>query len=581
MDGKTQQSTAVNKGSYTSGIRSEKGKGPVKRFNNPKDAYNDSYKDVHDKLNGKSSWVTPDTTVDEYIHRYAPKEDNNDPESYAQHAIGYFNKLLGNNSINLNSELGDIKDLLISKGFDPEHEFTRMHLRMEDPSVLEDLGKTVTAKPEPKTPQIFAPKTQPQLNPNPTFTASPFATPKVTQTKPQPQEPVDSRFRVLPEVLPKIEQPKTVTETKDPNFVEKVWTYLFESDVPIKETNKIKEAADGNPTEDEEFVASNDSNVALTPKATPKLSNIRKVAEDPKIKQRKIEDENFTKNIGYSKVNDKVYKGKSYKNLNLGSYSKMIVDMSDGITVAYQPRNSKKDKRTEVNNAVAISDYLYDFDFTDNVFDVQANNQIENLKYRWKSKDYTNQPFVQVREDLGNGKYKVKIKAVKDLTQSDFDNNRIYRQSYAKLSDFDITADQKKIKLKTYKNAFVNQGIPFRDPNNQEHTLRVSGGKGNHSRYQNISELNQFGPYLGGTVTIVSEDGKIVKKVSGSLKDVLETAFYIKKQTGSKEVYFLQSDAGSMNIKADANNGKITPAQLAIARNQEPQAGAAEILLNE
>jgi hypothetical protein len=429
----------------------------------------------------------------------------------------------------------------------------------------------------------MAPKKQPTVNPNPTFTASPYATPQNVQTQPKVEEPVDSRFKVVPDVLPKIQrQPeKIVTETKDPSFLEKAWTYMFESDVPIEETKKVKDAADGNPVEDEEFVASNDSNVALTPKATPKLSNIRRVSEDPKIKQRKLEDDNFTKNIGYSKVNDKVYKGKSYKNLDLGSYSKMIVDMSNGITVAYQPRNGKKDNRTEVNNAIAISDYLYDFDFTDNVFDVQANNQIENLKYRWKSKDYKEQPFVQVREDLGNGKFKVKIKAVKDLTQNDFDENKIYRQSYAKLSDFDITSDQKKIKLKTYKNAFVNQGIPFRDPNNQEHTLRISGGKGNHSKYQNISELNQFGPYLGGTVTIVSEDGKTVKKVSGSLKDVLETAFHIKKQTGSKEIYFLQSDAGSMNIKADANNGKITPAQLAIARNQEPQAGAAEILLNE
>lgn len=209
MDGKTQQSTAVNKGSYTSGIRSKGGTGPVKRFNNPKDAYNDSYNDVYAKLNGKSSWVTPDTTVDQYIHRYAPKEDNNNPASYAQHAIGYFNKLLGNNSINLNSELGDIKDLLISKGFDPEHEFTRMHLRMEDPSVLADLGKTVTTKPESKTPQVTTPKTQSQVNINPTFTASPFTAPKVTESKPQPQQPVDSRFRVVPEVLPKIEQPKT------------------------------------------------------------------------------------------------------------------------------------------------------------------------------------------------------------------------------------------------------------------------------------------------------------------------------------------------------------------------------------
>jgi hypothetical protein len=264
--------------------------------------------------------------------------------------------------------------------------------------------------------------------------------------------------------------------------------------------------------------------------------------------------------------------------------------MSDGITVAYQPRNGKKDNRTDVNNAIAISDYLYDFDFTDNVYDVQANNQIENLKYRWKTKDYTNQPFVQVRESLGGGKYKVKIKAVKDLTQQDFDQNKIYRQGYAKLSDFDITPDQKKIKLFAKSDSFVGQGLPFRDENNKEHGLRVGGGKGNVSvnlqgknvkGYLDIASLNQFGPYLGGTVTIISEDGKTAKKVSGSLKDILETAFYIKKQTGSKDVYFLQSDAGSMNIKADANNGKITPAQLAIARNQEPQAGAAEILLNE
>jgi hypothetical protein len=482
---------------------------------------------------------------------------------------------------------------------------------------LNNFSENLEKDNTPKTPQIFAPKKQPQLNPNPTFTASPFATPKVTQTKPQPQEPVDSRFRVLPEVLPKIEQPKTVTETKDPNFVEKVWTYLFESDVPIKETSKIKEAADGNPVEDEEFVASNDSNVALTPKATPKLSNVRRVTEDPKIKQRKIEDENFTKNIGYSKVNDKVYRGKSHKNLDLGSYSKMIVDMSDGITVTYQPRNARKNDRTEVNNAIAITDYLYDFDFTNNWYDKQADYQITKLKESlfkpkdWEKRTYINaegkrvkygpwsknwdnaldgRKFVTVREPLGNNKYKISIKPIDNLTEKDFEESTIYRQGYAKLSDLDITPDQKKIKLFAKKDAFVGQGLPFRDENNKEHGLRVSGGKGNVSvnlkgenvkGYLNISSLNQFGAYLGGTVTIISEDGKIAKKVSGSLKDILETAFYIKKQTGSKEVYFLQSDAGSMNIKADANNGKITPAQLAISRNQEPQAGAAEILLNE
>jgi hypothetical protein len=578
-------------------------------------------------------------SLSDYIHRYAPAKDKNDPVKYTNDMVNRFNQVIGRNVITKDTSLGELKEALIEAGLDPEHTITKAHLQTEDPRVLKDLGITYGVRSETSTPMPPARKSTvtenkptpvatnqtpkaaaPTYNTKPTFTASPFTKPadkvetKPTTTPAQPKKPnrqeiskkIEAQYKIKPteqqldiitnpnislsDKLIKLgvvkevkENNKTVTETKDPNFIQKAWMYMFESDVPINETNKIKEAADGNPVEDEEVVS-------VIPKATPKLPSASKVPEDPKIKQRKAEDESFTKAIGYSKVNDKVYKGKSYKNLNLGSYSKLIVDMSDGITVAYQPRNGKKDNRTEVNNAVAISDYLYDFDFTDNVFDVQANNQIENLKYRWKTKDYTNQPFVQVRENLGGGKYKVKIKAVKDLTQQDFDQNKIYRQGYAKLSDFDITPDQKKIKLFAKSNSFVGQGLPFRDENNKEHGLRVGGGKGNVSvnlqgknvkGYLDIASLNQFGPYLGGTVTIISEDGKTAKKVSGSLKDILETAFYIKKQTGSKDVYFLQSDAGSMNIKADANNGKITPAQLAIARNQEPQAGAAEILLNE
>jgi hypothetical protein len=184
VDGKTQQPTAVNNGSYTSGIRSEGGNGPVKRFDNPKDAYNDSYNDVHAKLNGRSSWVNPSTSINQYINKYAPKEDNNDPVSYAQHAIKYFNKLLGTNNINLNSELGDIKDLLISKGYDPEHEFTKMHLQIEDPKVLADLGKNVNTKPEVKTQPIAQVNQEPKVTTNPTFTASPFAKPA---TKAEPK----------------------------------------------------------------------------------------------------------------------------------------------------------------------------------------------------------------------------------------------------------------------------------------------------------------------------------------------------------------------------------------------------------
>jgi hypothetical protein len=587
---------------------------------------------VHAKFNGKSSWVKPSTTLSEYINGYAPKSDGNNTDNYIQFMINKFNQVLGGNVITKDTPVSDIKEALLDAGLDADHVITQAHLSMENPKILKDLnivyGKSaVTSNPMPPVrqatkPAEVAPKPPVIYNSNPTFgipdlypqepkvivKPTPAVVTPSTPTKPltkteiaqkvkqtfnidltnqqldiaaNPKLSLEEKLKQLGFIKETKQNNKTITETKDPGFLEKIGMYLFTSDVPIAETTKIKEAADGNPTEDEAYTS--ETTEVLRPIETKPLSGrpVRQVAEDPKIKRRLQEDSNFVESIGFKKVNDKIHKGKSYKNLDLGSYSKMIVDMSDGITVTYQPRNGKKDNRTDVNNAIAISDYLYDFDFTDNVYDVQADNQIQNLKYRWKTKDYTNQPFVQVRESLGNNKYRVKVKAVKDLTQQDFDQNKVYRQGYAKLSDFDISADQTKIKLRTYPNAFVGQGLPFRDSKNQEHSLRIPGGKGNFGKYQNINGLDQFGPYLGGTVTIISEDGKTVKKVSGSLKDILETAFYIKKQTGSKDVYFLQSDAGSMNIKADANNGKITKAQLAIARNQEPQAGAAEILLNE
>lgn len=383
--------------------------------------------------------------------------------------------------------------------------------------------------------------------------------------------------------LIKKEPVKKQTDIEEPGFFDnilekgkKVFTYIT-SDVPISETLKIKDAADGNPTEDKKVTVVNKT-YSLKPKPLPiKTDNV----EDLK------KDFQFEKSLGFNKpnINSKISKGSSYPNLNLGTYSKNIIDMSNGITVTYQPRNEKSKDRKDVNNALFISDYLYDMDFTDGYKHEHAQTGLNKLKQRWLDKNYE-QKFVQVREPLGNNKYKVQVKPVKNLTNEDFKQDKIYRQGYSKLSDLDISPDGTKIKLipyyKLWKAAlFQNQGLPFMDKNNPEHGLRLPGGKGNYGKYQNINDLNQFGPYLGGTVTVISDDGKIVKKVSGSIKDVINTALYIKKKTGGKEVHFLQSDAGSMNIKADANNNKITSKQMSIARNQEPQAGASEILLNE
>lgn len=154
----TNTSNSPTKVSYTGGIRDLEKKvvvdgksiNPIKRFDNPVDAYNDIYHDIHLKLNGGSSWVKPETTLEGYISRFAPKEDKNDPKSYTQQMIKRLNedlKTAGSKTIVFNtSTLGDIKSKLIAAGVDPDHAFTKAHLKTEDPKVLRDLKKKQIVK---------------------------------------------------------------------------------------------------------------------------------------------------------------------------------------------------------------------------------------------------------------------------------------------------------------------------------------------------------------------------------------------------------------------------------------------------
>lgn len=138
MEPESKATTPVNR--FTSGVRSNKGTGPVKRFATAKEAYNDSYNDIWSKFNGKSSWVTPDISLASYISKYAPKEDNNDPASYSSHMVNYLNKQLGKTLITKDSTLSSIKDALSAAGLNPEHTITKAHLAMEDPKVLKELN---------------------------------------------------------------------------------------------------------------------------------------------------------------------------------------------------------------------------------------------------------------------------------------------------------------------------------------------------------------------------------------------------------------------------------------------------------
>ena len=75
----------------------------------------------------------------DYIHKYAPAKDKNDPVKYTNDMVNRFNQAIGSNVITKDTSLGELKEALLEAGLDPEHTITRAHLQTEDPSVLKAL----------------------------------------------------------------------------------------------------------------------------------------------------------------------------------------------------------------------------------------------------------------------------------------------------------------------------------------------------------------------------------------------------------------------------------------------------------
>jgi hypothetical protein len=68
---------------------------------------------------------------------------------------------------------------------------------------LNNFSENLEKENTTKEPQVMAPKKEPVINPNPTFSASPFAAPKVTETKPQAKP---KTIQVEPKVEPQSQQ---------------------------------------------------------------------------------------------------------------------------------------------------------------------------------------------------------------------------------------------------------------------------------------------------------------------------------------------------------------------------------------
>ena len=229
----TNTSNSPNKVKYTGGIRdltktvvvNGKSINPIKRFDNPVDAYNDIYHDIHLKLNGGSNWVKPETTIEAYIHRFAPKEDKNDPKSYTQQMITRLNddlKSAGSSTVISNtSTLGNIKSKLLEAGVDPDHAFTKAHLKTEDPTVLRDLNKEPSSTLQSTSTSATTPTQNNIVKPN-------------LEVKPKVETKIEPKVEVKPKTVIKVPN-KELTKNLIENNIPKT-----ESSKPLSNNDLVK-----------------------------------------------------------------------------------------------------------------------------------------------------------------------------------------------------------------------------------------------------------------------------------------------------------------------------------------------------
>jgi len=569
VDGKTQQPTAVNNGSYTSGIRSEGGNGPVKRFDNPKDAYNDSYSDVHAKLNGRSSWVTPSTNINQYINKYAPKEDNNDPASYAQHAIKYFNKLLGTNNINLNSELGDIKDLLISKGYDPEHEFTKMHLQIEDPKVLSDLGKVVTTKPEVKTQPIVqvneGPKvvTKPVVN-KPTAPATPTKITRPTITPKDVGEPIIKfpTFSKSDFNIPDVEVDFNLKLTSS------VGKWLYETLAPVLTSKKP----------DEDVL-----NVFEYLKNGGSIFDVQDVYDNYKAKKGGSESSDL---IGESKsiVNttsdaDKVIANWGAPTLNISKESKTKSNyVVPKLKVSDSP-SVDKDNYTSRSFIANLKNKDNKFTVLNNVHGGSGIGNIESFYRNFQPVDgsivFTMQndvvsgekPLTTITKNdkwYEGSKYLIKLnndnnmEVVKTSSLKEGDKVFKLKDKVFSFEDFDI----KDGKINTVFDTNINALIPVVKNDaktykaKKEFVLGLTDKK-RTAGYIPINDATQYGRSRGGSFIIFNDDLTQQYMVGGSFKNLYDFYQDLKKQYPNSDFKVFSSDTGSYSNSFFPKSGKI------------------------
>jgi len=556
---------------------------------------------VYAKFNNGSSWVKPNMTIWDYIHKYAPAKDKNDPVKYTQDMVNRFNQAIGKNVITKDTPLGELKEFLIEAGLDPEHTITKAHLQTEDPRVLRDLnipfGKTAaTPTPMPEARKAAAAQKKPEPTPpaqlpnynfsgtvntqptkaQPVKTEAPKTDPKVT-LKPAPKvspNPVAKKeeepffrmpdFSISDFTLPKVPNVKVDVNFKTTGAVGK-WLYetlapvagatidediinIFDylqnggSVLDVKEIYKGYKAKKGGSEESDLIGESKKMTPVVDVQAA--LSNwgyYEKPAESLAKKKYVVD----TKQISDSpSVDQDVYTSRAFI-LNLKS-DKNKFSLLDNI----HGKSGIKDIAGFYNNFQPVNGSI--------VFTMQ-NDQVSNQKPltaiskndKWyEGSDYlvklnsNNTIEVAKTSSLKEGDNVFKLKD-KIFSFDDFDikDGKIRTIYHGGSGGINALIPAVKSDAKTYK-----KGSTF--------TIGLTDKK-KEAGYLPIDEATQYGRSRGGSFILFSEDLSQQYMVGGSFKNLYDFYLDVKKLHPDKKFKVFASDTGSYSNSFFPKSGKI------------------------
>lgn len=533
MDQNRSQTSSIK---YTGGVRSEGGTGAIKKFDNPKDAYNDLYKDIHSKFNGGSSWVKPSTTLKEYISKFAPKEDNNDPDSYTNTVLKYLNSRLNSTgsktTIKENTSLNDIKNSLINAGLDPEHEITKAHLQLEDRKVFnwandksQEIDKAANQPVNQATQVVKKPETVTESTSKKEINLPTMKVNHLPEVEKQPATQIITEAAYKPKIIEPTKP--TVKPTTKP---------VIKSSAKPEVAKSLKVEDKEEPSELKQLIM---SDVPLTQKIMTINNGIqRKLIDQPTQRLVSYFEELFSDPVKYpdaavSKAKKeyalnqiKMLKDETFRQQKINEsnkYFKELPDLKhndqynlDKLTFDYRNKGNKKEVKTRGIVLQTINPITED----KNSFTYGPNQKIIALDKN-TGKIY----FPNSKEEIKN-------------------NSAFTKANYYTVTDFDASK-----KVKDTKNGTGTYFPTLIDENGKELIYQVGASYNDNTKY---------GGSYGGKLLVISEDGKHKQLFVGSVAKLQKDFYKFKDKTNSKKVTVIQLDEGSFNQVKIPTNGKMT-----------------------